>query len=86
MSTVTLDKIVKFALEYCPEYPKHVDWYDLIYRIEVRFNIDLPENFRSPEIREIIKAVNKERREHNPIKNWTGKGKGTGNGKSNRSR
>ncbi len=69
----TLDSIVEFALGYCPPYPQRVDWYDLVYRIEVRFDIDLPDNLRNPEIREIIREVNRVRREAHPAKGWTKK-------------
>lgn len=60
---VRVDKIVEYALGFCPAYPAHVDWNDLLYRIEEAFSIDLPEDMLDPQIKQIKKEINKARRE-----------------------
>ena len=56
-----LEQIVDFSFDWYPE--GQIDWDDLLYRIEVNFNLDLGNDMLSPEIKKIKAAINKARRE-----------------------
>jgi hypothetical protein len=59
----TMENIVEFALSRYPESGERIDWDDLLYRIEDRWDLDLGTDLLSAEITAIKKAVRKGRRE-----------------------
>jgi hypothetical protein len=53
---------IKIALDFYP-YRTPMDWDDLLYRVEVQAEIDLPEDMTDPFIERIKREVRKARRE-----------------------
>lgn len=64
MDDDTIEKIIELALGRYTS-TRDIDWEDLLGRVEVQLDIDLPESYLDPKIRQIQKAVRKAIKEAN---------------------